>query len=212
MKLLIVDDHPVLREGLAALLKQISPDTEVLVAADSQEGLRTVETHTDIDLALLDLMMPGMGGLQAIREFGRRRPELPVVVLSSSEDPEDVRRAIASGALGFVPKSASPRTLLSAVRLVLSGEVYIPQFMAQEASRSTAYARSDPGPAAVTRLTDRQIEVLKLLAKGFANKQIGEGLGLADQTVKAHITAIFKVLGVVNRTQAANIAHESGLV
>src|SRR6185312_842025 len=119
MKLLIVDDHPVLREGLAALLRQAGPETEVLLASDAADGLALVERHADLDAVVLDLMMPGMDGWRAITEFGRKRPELPVIVLSSSEDPQDARKALALGALGYVPKSASQHVLLSAIRIVL---------------------------------------------------------------------------------------------
>ena len=112
MKLLIVDDHPVVREGLVALLQQGRPDTVVVEAHDSAAGLAMAENHLDLDVVLLDLALPGMGGMSAIAEFGRRRPELPVIILSSSEDPLDVRRALAAGALGYVPKSASRQTLL----------------------------------------------------------------------------------------------------
>ena len=100
MKLLVVDDHPVLREGLAALLRQAGPDTAVLSAGDSGQGLSIADAHQDLDAVILDLAMPGIDGMSAILEFGKRRPQLPVIVLSSSEDPRDVRRALASGALG----------------------------------------------------------------------------------------------------------------
>jgi two-component system nitrate/nitrite response regulator NarL len=118
MKLLIVDDHPVLRDGLASLLLQIGPDTTVLQARDASEGVALVGRHIDLDVIILDLAMPGMKGLEALSEFGRMRPVLPVIVLSSSEDPRDVRLALTSGALGYVPnprahKCCSPRFDLS---------------------------------------------------------------------------------------------------
>lgn len=208
MKLLIVDDHPILRESLAALLRQVEPDTVVLQAASAAEGFDAVAEHADLDAVLLDLAMPGMGGLPAIREFGRRRPELAVIVLSSSESPEDVRRALASGALGYVPKSATPQTLLAALRLVLAGNVYVPPLVLAEA-RGGAGA---DGSVAETPITPRQLDVLKQLAAGRSNKEIGTALGLSDKTVKQHVTAIFKALDVVNRTQAANAARRRGLV
>jgi two-component system nitrate/nitrite response regulator NarL len=213
MKLLIVDDHPVMRHGLAALLKQNEPDTDVIWAADSLTGLDLTDTHPDIDAVFLDLLMPGLAGMQAIQEFGKRRPALPVIVLSSSEDPEDVRRALALGALGYVPKSAGPQTILSALRLVLSGEVYIPALMLLAGADPAAQGSTGRhGPGAIERLTARQADVLKLLAGGLQNKEIADALGLADKTVKTHITAIFKTLNVINRTQAATIAREAKLV
>jgi two-component system, NarL family, nitrate/nitrite response regulator NarL len=210
MKLLIVDDHAILREGLAAMLRQVGPDTEVLQAGESAEGLRMAEQHADLDAVFLDLEMPGSGGMSAIPEFGKRRPELPVIVLSSSEDPRDVRRALALGALGYIPKSSPPRTLLSALQLVLSGNIYVPPLMlapASAAPRSTGVDAARPGAS----LTERQLEVLRLLGKGLSNKEIGRDLGLSEKTVKAHVTAIFKTLNVVNRTQAASAAREADL-
>ena len=115
MKLLVVDDHPVVRNGLAALLRQLGPDTDVLEACDAEQALALVAQHPDLDVVVLDIVMPGLDGLAAIGEFGRARPELPVIVLSSSEDGQTVRRALALGALGYVQKSASRHTLLSAI-------------------------------------------------------------------------------------------------
>ena len=126
MKFLIVDDHAVLRTGLTALLGQARPLDVVLEACDGPEGLEAARLHPDLDAIFLDLEMPGMHGMPAIAEFGRRHPNLPVIVLSSSEDPGDVRRALAAGALGYIPKSTSSKNILSALQLVLQGAVYVP--------------------------------------------------------------------------------------
>jgi DNA-binding NarL/FixJ family response regulator len=211
MKLLIVDDHAILREGLAAMLRQAGPDTEVLQAGDGAEGVRLAETHQDLDAVFLDLEMPGVDGMSAVPELGRRRPDLPVIVLSSSEDPQDVRRALALGALGYVPKSAAPQTLLSALALVLSGNVYVPPLMLNAVTAAGGHAGANgSGPRAA--LTERQLEVLRLLSDGLSNKEIGRALGLSDKTVKVHITTIFKTLNVVNRTQAASAARREALL
>jgi two-component system, NarL family, nitrate/nitrite response regulator NarL len=211
MKLLIVDDHAIVREGVAAMLRQAGPDTVVLQAGDGAEGVQLAETHPDLDAVFLDLQMPGTDGMSAVPEFGRRRPELPVIVLSSSEDPQDVRRALALGALGYVPKSALPQTLLSALRLVLAGDIYVPPLMLDATARGAA---SEPAADAGRQgaLTDRQLEVLRLLSEGLSNKEIGRALNLSDKTVKAHITVIFKALDVVNRTQAASAARRAALL
>ena len=211
MKLLIVDDHAIVREGLAAMLRQIGPDVHVLQAHDGADGLRLAEAHQDIDAVFLDLQMPGIDGMSAVPEFGKRRPDLPVIVLSSSESPEDVRRALALGALGYVPKSAMPQTLISALRLVLSGAIYVPPLMLR-AGATPPRPTENGEPPVRPPIGERQLEVLRLLGAGMSNKEIGRALGLSDKTVKAHVTTIFKALNVVNRTQAAGAARGRGLL
>jgi two-component system, NarL family, nitrate/nitrite response regulator NarL len=212
MKLLVVDDHPVLRGGLCALLLQIEKDVVVLQASAAEEGLSLVAQNPDLDIVILDIAMPGMGGFQAIAEFGRLRPELPVIVLSSSESPKDVRQALAQGALGYIPKSANQHTLLAALRLVMNGDLYIPPLILDEAdSVPLPHFRSrESGGKPV--LTDRQVAVLRSVGEGHSNKEIAFRLGLSEKTVKAHITAIFKIFNVVNRTQAAAAGRENGLI
>jgi len=206
MRFLIVDDHPVVRDGVAALLRSVGPDTEVLQASNSSEGLGIVDSRHDLDAVFLDLSMPGLGGTPAVREFGQHRPDLPVIVLSSSEDPSDVRGALAAGALGYVPKSASAQTLLAALQLVLSGNVYVPPLMV-EAARGAHRNGNE-----TAHLTERQIDVLHLLSGGLTNKEIARRLGTAEKTIKAHVTAIFKLLNVSNRTQAVTAARRAKLI
>lgn len=212
MKLLIIDDHAIVREGLAAMLRQAGADTLVLQASDGAEGLSMAMQHPSLDAIFMDLSMPGMGGMAALLEFGKRYPELPVIVLSSSENPDDVRRALSAGALGYVPKSDQPQTLLLALQLVLAGNVYVPPLLLRHtggrADRSYDRRASD----SQTSLTQRQTEVLKCVCDGLSNKEIARVLALSDKTVKAHITAIFKALGVVNRTQAALAAQQRALI
>lgn len=207
MKLLAVDDHSIVLDGLVALLVSAMPAAVVLTAQDARDALKILRAHPDIDLILLDLRLPGFQGHEAISEFVRQRPDLPIIVLSSSEDPADVRKAIALGALGYVPKSASRRALLSAIDLVMNGEIYVPPLLAGPADHSPPPA--EPNTA---RLTERQIEVLARLSQGQSNKSIAVGLNLSEKTVKTHISAIFKTLNVVNRTQAASVGRELGIV
>lgn len=210
MKILIVDDHSVVREGVAALLLSGFAGSLVLEAHDCPRGLEIVDQHADLDIVVLDLGLPGMGGMSAIPEFGRRRPALPVIVLSSSENAHDVKEALALGALGYVPKSASRQTLLDAMEFVLKGHVYVPPFtlLPDTAPVMATEAVEEPAP----HLTTRQLEVLKLLSRGLSNKEIGNTLDLSEKTVKVHITGIFRSLHVINRTQAASAARQGNLI
>jgi DNA-binding NarL/FixJ family response regulator len=214
MKILIVDDHPVFRDGISALLTQDSLDAVVLQAGSGAEALMRVNEHADLDVVLLDLMLPGAGGLQVIAEVAELRPELPVIMLSSSEDPQDARNAFAHGALGYVPKSSSRYALLSAIKLVLNGDLYVPTLVLDAGTDAPAAvpASAPQEEEGVAVLTQRQIEVLRLIGDGCPNKKIATGLGLSEKTVKAHITAIFKALKVANRTQAAAAGRKAGLI
>jgi DNA-binding NarL/FixJ family response regulator len=211
MKFLIVDDHAVLRNGLKALLQQAGPDDIVLEAVDGAEGLALAERHPDLDAVFLDLEMPGMGGLAAIEAFGKQHPVLPLIVLSSSENAQDVRRALAAGALGYVPKSTSSKTLMDALQFVLQGNVYVPPLVLNQSPPADAGAKSAKAPDAPARLTERQIDVLRLIERGLSNKEIALALDLSEKTVKVHVTGIFRALNVVNRTQAASEARHAGL-
>lgn len=211
MKLLVVDDHPVFRHGLAALLRQAAPNTTVLQATDAEEGVRAAEENEGLDAVFVDLTMPGLAGEDAVREFSRRCPDLPVIVLSSSENPNDVRRALQAGALGYIPKSANPQTLISALQLVLGGNIYVPPLMAHAPTQAPVKDGTQL-PTQLAQLTDRQMDVLKHLREGASNKEISSRLGIAEKTVKAHVAAIFKTLNVVNRTQAAAAVRELKLM
>jgi two-component system nitrate/nitrite response regulator NarL len=202
MKLLIVDDHPMLRNGLAALLGQANPGVTVLQAGDAAAGIAMAVREPDLDGVMLDLSMPGMDGLSAMVEFRRRCPGLPIIVLSSSEDGDHVRRALALGARGYIPKSAPPSTVIAALNLVMSGEVYLPSVMLAEST----------DPEIPARLTDRQADVLALLSKGLSNKTIAAELDISEKTVKAHVGAIFRALNAVNRTQAVSEARRAKLL
>jgi two-component system nitrate/nitrite response regulator NarL len=211
MKYLIVDDHAVLRNGLKALLQQAEANPLVLEAGDGAEGLRLALLHKDLDAVFLDLEMPGISGMSAIESFGKQLPELPVIVLSSSEDPRDVRRALAAGALGYVPKSASSGTLLAALQFVLQGNVYVPPLMLKDSTLPAADVKIAIAPEAAERLTGRQLDVLRQLERGLSNKEIASALNLSEKTVKVHVTSIFKAFNVVNRTQAAMMARKIGI-
>jgi DNA-binding NarL/FixJ family response regulator len=181
----------------------------MLEAGDLGEALTLAAQHPDADLMLLDLNMPGMNGAAGIRRVAENHPQLPVIVLSASETRESVREVIAAGALGFIPKSSSSAVMQLAIRLVLSGGVYLPAQLLMTEAPSTSDRAGHDEPV---KLTGRQSDVLRLLAAGMSNKQICRELDLGESTVKVHIAAIFRALDVGNRTEAANAARRLGLV
>ncbi|HVO45698.1 MAG TPA: response regulator transcription factor [Steroidobacteraceae bacterium] len=218
LKILVIDDHPLVQEGVATALRSLADSVSMLAARDAEEGLRVAAQHPDLDLVLLDLALPGMSGLNLIAKLHARLPSLPVVVLSALEEPDNVRHAINAGAMGFVPKSAATRVLLDVLRQVLEGNVTVPDAL-KTSTHAVAQGMSGAGPSSagncepgVTSLTLRQLEVLARVCQGKTNKQIAMELGLSEKTVKAHVTAIFKVLGVVNRTQAVLVARRVGML
>lgn len=201
MKILVADDHALIREALCHVLGQLAADVNVIEAADSAAALRLAAEHTDLDLVLLDLNLPGVGGFAVLSELRAAQPALPVVVLSAMDEQRSVAETFARGALGFIPKSGSNAVMLGALRLVLAGGQYLPPGLI---STLTATDRSRPVPLTVADLglTARQHQVLALLAQGKSNRHICRELGLAEGTVKIHVTAILKALNVANRTQA----------
>ncbi len=207
VKLLIVDDHPLFRDGLASLLRQASADTQVVQASSTEDALNVADEQI-IDAVFMDLMMPGLSGEAAVREFGRRHPDLPVIVLSSSESSSDVRRMLNAGASGYIPKSATAQTVVSALQLVLSGNIYVPPLLISATARAADHEAHD-APRSLAQLTERQVDVLRFLKDGLSNKEISANLGIAEKTVKVHIAAIFKTLNVVNRTQAAKVLRDA---
>src|SRR5262245_15919041 len=214
MSVLVVDDHPLFREGLRQVVRDLQEDAEVLAEGDAERGLEVARNRDDLDLVLLDLTMPGMNGLAAIERFSIEAPGVPVVIVSAHEEPAEVRKALALGAVGYIPKSTPAATMLAALRLVLDGGVYVPPLMLSALQPDPKAPRPEP-PAAMRpgeQLTDRQIDVLALLAVGKSNKVIARELDLSEMTVKAHITAVFRALGVINRTQAALEARRRGLI
>ena len=216
MKILVVDDHPLILAALGHVLKQLETAVEILDAPTAETGRQLVGEHPDLDLVLLDLSLPGTDGFALLEEFREQHPATPVVVLSASERPEDVLRALDLGAMGYVPKSAPNEVMLQALRLVFSGGIYVPRSaIAELASEGSAGQRPAAAAGKITPreigLTDRQAEVLGLILQGLPNKLICRRLNLAEGTVKIHVAAILRALNVHNRTQAVIEASRLGL-
>jgi len=198
LKLLVVEDHALVRDGLLQTLRGIDKDVQTMGAEDADAALKVLEQHPDIDLMVLDIMLPGLTGLSFLSVLRKRFPDVPVVILSALDDPETVKRALKGGASGFVPKASTSESMLDALRLVLAGEIYLPPKY-QEGPASKGRGRS---VAERFGLTPGQARVLDLLTEGKTNRQIAELLGVTEGTVKIHVSAIFKALGVTNRSQA----------
>ena len=219
MKLLLVDDHALFREGVALLLASLEPNVEVLQAGSCESAMELIATTTGIEIVLMDLQLPGASGLEAIRLLRDRYPELPVVAVSSSEDKETVLQALDAGAMGFITKSSSSSVLRAALKLVLSKGIYLPPsvFLA-DAMRVSVVAEDSTEPAqqrAVTPetlgLTSRQSAVLFRILQGKSAKLISRELGLSGSTVKVHTSAVLRALNVTTRTQAVISASKLGL-
>ena len=197
--ILIADDHPLFREALRGAVQRILPDAS-LCEADSVDALYgLVEANPDADLLLMDLNMPGAHGFSALVHLRALHPQLPVVVVSAREEPAVMRRALDHGALGFIPKSADSETIGIAVGQVLDGERWAPA----AAASAPAMDRDEEAVARRLReLTPQQFRVLQMLGEGRLNKQIAWDLGVSEATIKAHVTAVLRKLGVNNRTQA----------
>ncbi len=216
MKILIADDHELFRDGLRHVLEQLDNGVSVVEASDYKQALEVAAREQDIDIVLLDLNMPGMPwgeGLQALREG--LPTSVPLIVLSASDDRRHVLQAVNLGAAGFIPKTSSSRVMLSALKLVLSGGVYLPPALLDQGTGNQTLADSPGAPFgaenAASFLTPRQREVLALLGQGKSNKEIARVLQLAEGTVKLHVTAILKALNVNNRTRAVVAASQLGL-
>ena len=209
MKILIADDHALIRSGLRSELTGLAPAMEFIEAWDAESLRGALDQHRDVDLALVDLNMPGMSGVPSIVALRARFPLVPLVVVSGSDDAAQVRGVLRAGAAGFIPKSAMVQLVLPALRLVLAGGQYVPPQLvaaldAAAAVRPNAASggASSAAPDRLAALSPRQREVFHLLARGLSNKQIARELTISEGTVKSHIATIFDVLKVRNRVAA----------
>ena len=211
IRVLIADDHAVVREGLRAFL-ELQDGLEVVgEAADGEQALEAA-ARLRPDVILMDLVMPRLDGVGAMRELRRCAPESRVIVLTSFLDDDRLMRAVQAGAAGYLLKDAEPAELARAIRSAQAGEALIAPAAAARLLQAVSGRASGPRAAAPGRLTRREQEVLELLARGYANKRIALELGIAEKTVKAHVGRVLAKLEVADRTQAALLAVREGLV
>lgn len=205
---LLIDDHAMFREGLTLALTQADPTLHIHCVASGNEALQLLQTETAISTAMMDYYLPDIGGGALLQRLRQLRPGLRILALSASEDPDDVRHALASGAHGFIHKSADSKTLFAALTSVMQGRGYLPPTFSLDASDGG----SNDDASLLSRLTPRQMEVLRLMCDGLRNGEIADQLGMTEKTVKAHVSAVLSGLGVLNRTQATVVARRAGLL
>jgi DNA-binding NarL/FixJ family response regulator len=194
-RVLIADDHPLYCDALRAVVPQACPGADISDANSQEQVLAAVAGGRAFDLVLLDLNLPGATGLSCLTALRRSVPDTPIVVVSAVGDPKIMQDVIMGGASAFIPKSAPSQVLINALRVILAGGTYMPTGV-------VASLRSAEGASARNELTLRQRRVLELLSTGLSNKHIARALDISEITVKAHVTAIFRKLGVTNRVQA----------
>lgn len=219
MKILLADDHALIREGLERTLSVIEEGVQFIHAEDRETVLAQLQRHPDIDVILLDLFMPGVKGFDLLSEVCDRYSTIPVIIVSGTEDPRYMRKAIDNGASGFIPKSAQTGIMMKAIQLVRDGGVYIPADMMQQQSSSTRAQANAPSQTqsneireAASNLTARQQEVLGLMGRGMSNKEIARELDVSDHTIKIHVAAVLRLFNATNRTEAVVMAQNAGVI
>lgn len=204
-KFLIADDHPLFREALKGALTPIFESIQFVEAYDLNSTEQALAEHSDTDLVLLDLNMPGCDDLYGLMQVCHRFPDIPVAVISATESPNVIYQAMSIGAKAFIPKSSATALIADAIRVVLNGQTWIPDALSNELNSISAEQRELADK--VSQLTSKQFQVLTLLQSGKLNKQIAHEMGVTEATIKAHISAILKKLNVNNRTQAVLLAE-----
>ena len=209
-RIMVADDHALVRGGLVQLVRLVEENVEIIESNDFNHTLELLAEGKAIDLLLLDLLMPGMNGMEGIKHICKKWPDVPVIVVSVRENIAAIRNALAAGAVGYIPKTSSPDVMMSAIKLVLSGGVYVPPHVLGLSEQVDDSIENQSGTdtndllpnQGYSKLTQRQQEVLDLMALGKSNKEIADALGLTTGTVKMHSSRIFKSLNVQNRTEA----------
>lgn len=202
MNILIVDDHPLFRHALIQAVRYSLPQAQIYETAAVNEFYERLESGAEPDLVLLDLNLPGASGFSALVHVRAQYPSLPIIVVSAHEETSIIQRAIAHGAMGYIPKSAHPSHIGEAIRHVLEGEIWLPPNLPNNLNFDPRAADETELAERIQSLTPQQFRVLMMVAEGLLNKQIAYELDVSEATIKAHVTAIFRKLGVQNRTQA----------
>jgi DNA-binding NarL/FixJ family response regulator len=217
MHILLADDHAIVRDGLVPFLERIGGDVTVIQAGSLDEALAATASAPHLDLAILDLYMPGMNGLEGLSRFRDSHPDTPLLILSGSTDPNDAYAAIEAGAAGYIPKTMRGETIIGVLRLVLTGEKYVPPFLFEHrdsnrpGTPADTHGRTVPDGSPLSSLTPRERDILDMIVDGAPNKVIARTLDLQEVTVKAHLRNMFRKLSVSNRTEAARVALMAGV-
>jgi len=206
MKILLIDDHTLFRDGILLVLEDLDIQIETFEAGSYESAKTIMNAQSNLDLILLDLGLPGIGGLEALSAIRQQLPNTPVVVLSGNDDHQIVEQALNNGARGYIPKSSPAKIMLKALQLIIAGGIYVPPEILQK--QGTKLPCSETTNDINQLLTPRQCDVLHMLVKGESNKRIGTALTLTESTVRAHVAAILKAFNVSNRTQAAEYARQ----
>jgi DNA-binding NarL/FixJ family response regulator len=210
MKVIICDDQAIVRDGLEMLLK-LEPDFKVVGVAEDGAAAVEMAAKEKPDLVLMDLKMPIMNGVEATRQIRTRYPDIKVLVLTTYDDDEWVFDAIQAGASGYLLKDTPRDEVVKAIRGTVTGKTYVDPSIAGKVLRQASSHQTQPASLITSQLTEREIEVLRLIAKGLNNKDISDHLFLSEGTIRNHVSAILAKLGVSDRTQAAVIAIQHGL-
>lgn len=211
MKILIADDHALFRDGLSMRLEKIEPKSVIFQAANFSQALKILDDEKKMDLIILDLDMPDMNWEEGLTEVREKAGDVRYVVVSASEDPKDIRKSLAQGASGYIPKRSDPKILTGALQLIIDGGTYLPPSVLDISPITEKNDTVSSGPNG-KKLTNRQQQVLGYIAQGMSNKQIAYEMGVSEATVKLHINALLRSVGATNRTQALIMAQKMGLI
>lgn len=211
MKILVVDDHQLFLDGFEMLLSRLSDDAKVIACANAMEAEECLKDNPDTNLIVLDLEMPGIDGLSLMRKFQQQLALTPIVFVSANENLSLIKQVMDAGAFGFIPKQSDSHVLLEGLKRVIDGEIYLPVEVTEKLV-SFGKGSLDEDPVKYYKLSPRQLDVLRLMASGKSNKVIASELGIAEPTVKSHISVLFQAMDVTNRMECVKMAETVGLI